>query len=575
MKKLSIIFLGFLITSCGGDTNKKYSEEQSFLSFKQKISESYSDSNIVTSVERTDIATYFTFQAGSFASISNSLIKNIVIDHEQWSVTLTISNGELFELIYLGSIPEIEEDVYEKSDILPLVMKLKMDFPVSGKLGYRVVGQNGSFSDFTSTPIPVSEGSNEFFIIGLYPDSINEVEIKFMSDTNSERFKKIINITTSPLVGYFADERMLALPDIRTLINNEPDIQRFYLFDHRSLPCSGKAFIIDQYGDIRWVMIQNVSYGLHQSSTGNLIFASGSEFTELSLDGSIHNVYSLPPPYSLIHHDLLELPDGRFILTVNNSELETIEDVFILFNPQTGMVDKKWDLNEILPKSFVFINDPLDWFHGNAIDHDYRDNSLLISGQRFGIVKVSWDNQLEWILTDSQRLGDFSFDPKYSNKLLSSSTGESITWGQHDIQIDEKNDKYYLFDNGLGRNYSNTVEYSRGVTFSIDLEEKAFFLEDQYGEDYAYYFSPIISGIHFNERGDTLVNFGAIGYKFDYIDANNWIQRDTARRVNPAFGSAWLEYNEDNELIKEVQISCLTEDLYDVGIYRARYVSLH
>ena len=34
----------------------------------------------------------------------------------------------------------------------------------------------------------------------------------------------------------------------------------------------------------------------------------------------------------------------------------------------------------------------------NAIWHDENDNALAISGRNQGIVKVNWNNELQWIL---------------------------------------------------------------------------------------------------------------------------------------------------------------------------------
>jgi hypothetical protein len=254
-------------------------------------------------------------------------------------------------------------------------------------------------------------------------------------------------------------------------------------------------------------------------------------------------------------------------LTVDNQELNSKEDVIVLMDRDLGQVIKVWDLNESIPRNYELIRDTIDWLHVNAVDMDERDRGLLISGQRRGVFKVSWDNQLVWIASDPK-----GFNYPHTEFLLETDQ-DDIFWGQHDIQIDEENDVYFVFDNGLGRNYSNSETYSRGVKFTVDQNSMKLSVLKSYGRDHPEYFSPIISGIHYSNDGKVLINFGSIGYQFNYQD-NTDIRGGSIKKDNPAYGAVWLEYNRLGQVTLHMRFSGFEEPRFDKGIYRARYIDI-
>ena len=194
------------------------------------------------------------------------------------------------------------------------------------------------------------------------------------------------------------------------------------------------------------------------------------------------------------------------------------------------------------------------------------DNSLLISGQRSAVVKVSWENDLQWILTDPVRFQN-------QDKILLNQQNEIITWGQHNIRFDPSNNNYYLFDNGLGRNYSNDLKFSRGVKFNINEDDFTYDILNTYGQNYPEYHSPIISGIDFDKQNNVIVLFGSIGYELNYVNNKDWIGNVFKTPV-PEYGAVIQEYNENGELKLEIKVSGIRGDinnpssLRDVGIYR-------
>ena len=140
------------------------------------------------------------------------------------------------------------------------------------------------------------------------------------------------------------------------------------------------------------------------------------------------------------------------------------------------------------------IDDGSDWFHANAVIHDEIDNSLIVSGQAQGLVKVSWDNKLKWILAPHE-----GWNSQYTEHLLSP---PMRSWGQHAPNI-LPNGNILLFDNGFGRGiWKCNSDYSRAVEYSISENQNGVGGTVsqiwQYGKERgAEMFAPFISDVDY------------------------------------------------------------------------------
>ena len=265
-------------------------------------------------------------------------------------------------------------------------------------------------------------------------------------------------------------------------------------------------FMIDQFGDICWTINEILGhYGIQQTMAGKIVIADDLEITEAELSGEITR-YEIPSKYGSIHHDLVPISNTEYLLTVDSPDGETVEDYIILFDTEKMLVTREWDLKDSIPKMTLLIEDDIDWLHVNALAFDNRDQSILVSGQRSAVAKVSWDNELVWVITDPARLAGVDItelnglEGKSAEEItLIDFAGDVINWGQHDIRIDPISDSYYLFDNSLERFYGNEIKYSRGVNFTIDPETKRLEVMQTFGEGRSEYYSPIISGIEGRE----------------------------------------------------------------------------
>jgi len=52
------------------------------------------------------------------------------------------------------------------------------------------------------------------------------------------------------------------------------------------------------------------------------------------------------------------------------------------------------------------LRNTVDWLHVNAVTFDERDKSIILSARASGLFKVSWDNELIWILSGGRGFED-------------------------------------------------------------------------------------------------------------------------------------------------------------------------
>ena len=116
------------------------------------------------------------------------------------------------------------------------------------------------------------------------------------------------------------------------------------------------------------------------------------------------------------------------------------------------------------------------------------ETAPAVSGRIQGVVKVSRDNRLHWILAPHEGWANAGFDGSgfdtrpflltavdgdsraYSREIqdgLASTNDFDWPWGQHAPLI-LPNGRIVLFDNGDFRNYSSGTPHSRAVEYEVD-----------------------------------------------------------------------------------------------------------
>ncbi|MBX2872259.1 MAG: aryl-sulfate sulfotransferase [Saprospiraceae bacterium] len=383
----------------------------------------------------------------------------------------------------------------DPSGFSPLTAEIEIELDESVRIDVSVEGKKGtgstiehSFTEFsTQHLVPV---------YGLYAGTSTTVTLRFIDTKGEERGRKSFEIETKELLADF--------PDISIDVAEKRDIDRgltlvsYFGYFENLFP--QRPFAFDQHGDIRWYLdysshptLQGLFYdvGVEQLANGNFYFGDGEKdkIFEVNPFGLIVQSWDLPG-YGH-HHSVVEKPNGNFLVTVNKWGLETVEDHIIEVDRQTKAIINEWDLRESLdPDRQTMVNNRSDWIHVNAIAYDASDNTIIISGRTQGVVKLTENNEVVWILGNHSGWDMSGNGTDLKTKLLTplDAMGQPINdpgvlagtekhpdfgwnWYQHANKL-LPNGNHLMFDNGPGRNFSNSEVYSRAVEFEIDEENR-------------------------------------------------------------------------------------------------------
>ncbi len=336
-------------------------------------------------------------------------------------------------------------------------------------------------------------------VAGLYPNYENTVDVLCLLGNDSVVEETTVSITTPALPAN------MPTSIVTTALQSGDVVEGGNMVSNWSCTQPMIPYFVDDYGDIRWLLnfsgnneLKNLSYecGIARLKNGDYFFGdiSSGKIYEVNMLGAVINQWNLPAGYAF-HHNVIEKPDGNFIVTVtkagstNSHGVSTIEDYVIEIDRTTGAIVNQWDLKVSLDDTRTALSTAAaDWFHGNGLVYDSTDNTIIVSGRMQGVVKLNYDNQVQWILAPHRGWGTNQNGINLNTRLLTplDSTGKPITdtnvvmgwtnnpsfewnWYQHSPFLMPDGD-LLLFDNGSSRNFNTTAttQYSRAVEFKID-----------------------------------------------------------------------------------------------------------
>lgn len=422
---------------------------------------------------------------------------------------------------------------------LTATIDVRTEIPVS--LTIRVAGIHGPESD-VSHHFPALDTTHQIPVLGLYPDHQNAVELTFTDDRGRELGTRSYVIQTQPLSAH-----MPSITIDRALSSEmAPGMTLVSYYGNAGDPMPHRPFIFDRYGDIRWVLdyethpdLADLDYdnGTERLANGNLYFGdqNGDVIYEIDMTGRIVSTWTMPG-YDF-HHEVLEKPDGNFLVTVDNQAIDTVEDHVIEIERSSGAIVNVWDLRQSLAEGRRTWSDrELDWFHGNAVAYDERDDTIVVSGRHQGVVKLTADNEVVWILAphtgwttagDGTALRQFLLQPLdpagqpiTAPAILSGDENHpdfEWNWYQH-APLVTPGGTIMLFDNGDNRNYTLAERYSRAVEYDIDPVAMTVRQVWSYGKERgAESFSRIVSDVDYDSEEDhVFFSPGAVDFGGNY-----------------------------------------------------------
>lgn len=457
----------------------------------------------------------------------------------------------------------------------PLSAVVNYSYPLAGKTKIIVFGKNGensniehAFNDYGSShSVPVT---------GLYADYNNTIEILLTNDRGDSIAKSVINIQTGALP---VNMPLSVTVDAAQYHNMEPGlnlISYFNISGNTDIP-----YMMDNYGDIRWLLdyttnpdLNALSYddGIARLRNGNFYFGNitTNKIYEVDILGRIINRWGLSG--YIFHHEVQELPDGDFLLSVTHpasthtNGSPSVEDYVIEIDRKTGSIVNTWDMKESLDENRnALTENHRDWMHINAVFFDSTDHTIIVSGRTQGVVKLSYDNKIKWILGPHKGWGKNRRGEDLNKFLLTPLDAKDVqitdtlvtkgytnhpdfewNWYQHSpIRI--PNGNLMLFDNGTIRNYNVTGSnvYSRAVEYEIDPVKMTVRQIWEYGKERGLEtFSRIVSSVQFLPNtnhvlfcpGYQVVNAKGQGGKVVEID---YITRKAVFQASFSFPQYW------------------------------------
>ncbi|WP_139343346.1 aryl-sulfate sulfotransferase [Virgibacillus siamensis] len=427
------------------------------------------------------------------------------------------------------SDPYVKLDPYNRAPLAALIM---FETKEKSTVTFKVKSKHGD-ADITKTMNHLKT-EHQLPVLGLYPNYKNKVVIKAKTVSGKTK-KKTVHIKTGKLPKYLPDITIKTVK--RDLIDMPENSLTF------AIPSTKYPYAFDLNGDIRWYSSTYNSHVFKQLENGNYLYLgkdsnSGDAYNrlrEMNLMGRIYNAFKISqkPAHSeakglektLIHHDASELPNGNFILTVNDDDGTYIEDTMIEIDRQTGEVVKRFDLKKLFPEGVYenYTNDnednAIDWFHQNAVVYDESDSSLVISGRnQDAVMKIDYETgEIIWILAPPEDWKD-----KYDAYLVEGK-GKNFKFpaGQHDPTImpdfDNNPDTIDLliYDNNIVKTRGNdelSGKYSAGTHYRINEKTMEAKIIWTYGKERGEtLFTEIIGSAKYLEKsGNRLIDFGFV-----------------------------------------------------------------
>lgn len=433
-------------------------------------------------------------------------------DEVNWTGVLTFDDGKVVNTDWVGRI-DLSIDL-NPLGYTPLAAQAEYEAPVAVEASLSIVGRDGPGSGIERRFEERNE-TGTFPILGLYPDYINTVAISFFDDRDYRLRTDTLLVATDAL-----PESLPGIEVVTAIRELMEDGYNWVSYRGGTLP--HMPFYFDAWGKIRGGFffqehpeLADLFYdvGMERLQNGHYYCADQTTNTIYELDhfGKIVDTWPLPAGY-LFHHHVQEKPDGNFLLTVSKEGSlhlngnETKEDHIIEIDRMSKELVQEWDLRQALDEYRVaqinnLGNAVIDWAHGNAVVYDASDNSIIVSCRTQGVVKLNYDNEVQWIMGPHLGYGENRMGQDLQQFLLTplDAAGSPITetdilegftphpdfewqWYQHAPKI-MPNGNLLVFDNGDTREWTGAATYSRAVEYAIDPDERTIQQIWQYGKE--------------------------------------------------------------------------------------------
>ena len=416
------------------------------------------------------------------------------------------------------------------------------------QIRYTVHTTSAELPDYTAVAQSSADGNSFsrnhcFLLIGLVPGETNEVTLEALGERGRVQQTVTFTIDMPEAVSGYANQLDTTDGD-STAALTDGLYYAMGLGDYY-----GYTFFFDNDGVLRYEMVLE---GFHSdrflyTDGGLYTCVSSRKIALMSPLGQAVRVYDLGQ-YEL-HHDINWGPDGTILALVNDTEQDTVMDVVVFLNPETGEVSEVVDFSELMDGYYGEMTYPVpitggsfwqagedDWLHLNSVQYMEKDDSILVSSRETStIIKVS---NIGGTPTLSAFIGDPAFwaDTPYADLCYAMDGDFVAQYGQHDVELvadDSLEDGQYLlrmYDNNywsLSTRDGYDPELADSVSTSLtsgDASYITFYLVDDNAktfslvEQHAVPYSAIVSNAQ--EIGGNFVVNSGVAHQFGEYDSD-------------------------------------------------------
>lgn len=365
----------------------------------------------------------------------------------------------------------------------------------------------GTIADFTRS---VNNGESatefEFVLLGLIPNVENTVYITASYEDGSTETA----IFACDMCNVLGDEELqLVVEDGESEAELESGL--YAILGNESSDDVDFVFFYDNQGILRGEM------PIPGGRVHRLIFQDGlmyfsctnAQFAVMNQIGQIVKLYEIDGGETVyhMHHDYTTDGENHLIVLANDVAADTVEDIILFLNIETGVIDNVIDMGDVMPAykeqalAYHYANTEdeaggfdgesgVDWLHINTVQWMGDDAVLLSSRETSTIIKLVdvYDTPtLEYFISSR----DYWEGTEYEDLVLEQASDFTVQGGQHTITYVEdgslEDGQYYLymFNNNIGISAQTTSDFdytSIGLTNTTETSDE----EGAYSYYYKY-----------------------------------------------------------------------------------------
>lgn len=503
---------------------------------QQAIQQMINQGELLNSFSKSDEGYVLSFE-NEILRVPLKEITRIESNPSKWKTTITFNDQKQLEIPSKGgSLEFIIEDVkLNPSGYNPLAAMVEVNLPTFGRVKVTVHGKESTAADITHL-LKDQTPRQSIPIFGLYPDYDNDVELAFTDKEGNVRGTVKMNIKTGKLPDDFP-KRLLVKSEPQKM---EPGINLINYLGESAIDVS-VPYMVDCYGDVRWVLFLKSSpdlgnmatdIGLHRTKKGTFLAGDVNQprIVEIDMFGNLLKQWDLKTLGYTFHHDIFEMENGNLLMTLSktsarrNNGQPRINDIVVEFDPLNNSIVKEWDLVNIVDSARIlppddetpvqFNQNPTNWAHNNSITK--MGENILGTMRYQGIFSFTPEGKLRWLISPHKYWAE-KFKPYLLTPVDESGTeitdpdviqgnastpGFDWSWGPHSAVV-LSNDHILVFDNGYNRNWipnwaTSNTNYSRVVEYKVDVSQHTVQQVWSYGKERGTdCFSPAMSSVQY------------------------------------------------------------------------------